>query len=563
MLAKELYKVFIKQKGLFFILALLLLKVFFVVYNSYDSHYMIDENEAYYQDYIHKYGGKITGQKVKEIEAEYDSIYHKGTRSLAESRKEEAFQVIYHQYLYEKEKGGGSILDTRGWQSILEHDDLDFFLIISIIIISCMLFCAEYESEMDELLLSSREGKYHAAKTKILIGTASGAVLSLLFQLVHIFYLYVTVGLKQGGCMLCSLEMFEGTRYDISLSNAAFLVIFMRVFGGIFLAAAAMLLAVLLKKKSFSVIISFILVLIPELLFSEESYGYYIPFPLGLLRACGYLWPNLYESAITEHGVEKVCVFHHIPQPVFCGCLAVFMAMCLASCFLCFMFFSKVYYRFGGIRKNICCILIIAFAVFTMSGCKVTQKITESVKFQINDAERWQDECRFEGGSIAIDDEDNTIIYTDEKGEETDLIRNVFPLAFPIHNIYVNGKDCYYLMENDSDTGICIRKIDMDDFSDTLVYNSTEENTEDFYGLKTKRTDEENIFDNGQETKWFFVCEKYIYLKKKHYILQINIENGVKKTVAENVSDGETSYENGTLFYLDENGEQGVYEEGD
>ena len=60
-----------------------------------------------------------------------------------------------------------------------------------------------------------------------------------------------------------------------------------------------------------------------------------------------------------------------------------------------------------------------------------------------------------------------------------------------------------------------------------------------------------------------FVCGKYIYLKKKHYIRQINIENGVQKTVAENVSDGETSYENGTLFYLDENGEQGVYEEGD
>ena len=119
MLAKESYKVFIKQKGIFFIAALLLLKIFFVVHTGYDSHFMIDENEAYYQDYIHKYGGKITAQKIKEIEAEYDSIYHEGTGTLAESRKEEAFQVIYHQYLYEKEEAYSTQEDGKVYWSMM------------------------------------------------------------------------------------------------------------------------------------------------------------------------------------------------------------------------------------------------------------------------------------------------------------------------------------------------------------------------------------------------------------------------------------------------------------
>lgn len=558
MFSKELYKVFIKQKGLFFIAVLLLLNIAFVVYDGYDSHYMIDENETYYLDYMHQYGGKITKQKEKRIEEEYDRIYHNENKSLAESRKEEAFQVIYHQYLYEKEKGGGNILDTRGWQSILEHDDLDFFLILSIIIISCMLFCTEYESEMDVLLLSAREGKYHTTRVKILLGAAAGAVLSLLSQAIHIFYLSAAVGLGQGGCPLKSLEMFEGTQYSVSLKNAVVLVVFMRVLGGMFLAALSMLLAVLLKKKNLSIIMSFILILIPELLFSKESYGYCIPLPLGLLRACGYLWPNLYEAAVTEQGLERMCVFHQIPQFAFVGIQMVFIVLPCLACYLCFIFFSKSCYGFRNIKKNIACFLIISCVIFAMNGCGVVQKHQEHSMFQIDDTEGYQDECRFEGGIISIDDDNNTIIYTDAEGGETDLIRNVFPLDFPIHNIYVNGRYCYYLMENDSDSGICIRKINMDDFSDVLVFTSMEENIEDFYGLRTKRRNEKNLFEDTEETKWFFVCGEYIYLKKKHYIKQIDMKNGLQKIVAENVSDGKASYNNGKLFYLDENGNQAI-----
>lgn len=60
MLRKELYKIFIKQKGICFLLVLLWIKIVYVVCCGYDSHYMIDENEAYYLDYIREYEGEIT-----------------------------------------------------------------------------------------------------------------------------------------------------------------------------------------------------------------------------------------------------------------------------------------------------------------------------------------------------------------------------------------------------------------------------------------------------------------------------------------------------------------------
>lgn len=558
MLRKELHKIFIRQKGICFLLVLLLFKIVYVVCSGYDSHYMIDENETYYLDYIRQYEGEITEQKQKKIEEEYDNINHSVDSSLVSSQKKKAFQVIYHQYIYEKEKGGGVMLDTRGWQSILEHDDLDFFMIICIVIISCILFCTEYESEMNILLLSSKRGKHYTTGIKILLGILSGAVFSLLFQMVNLFYLNATVGLAHGDYPLKSLEMFEGTQYTISLKDAVVLVVSIRVLGGMLLAAMAMLAAILLKKKSLSMIVGFVLVLMPELLFSRESVGYYLPLPLGFCRACGYLWPDDYVAVIAEQGIERQCIFHEISKTAFAGCLIFFMMQIVLYCLLCFMFFTKSYLKFLAFKKRVCCFFIIVMIVYSFSGCGLSHGGQESFKIEIEDN---QYICQLEEGTIEIDDENNTIIYTDGEGKENNLLRNVFPIDLSVHNIFVNGEDCYYLLENDNDSGICVRKINMNDFTDVLIYSSIEENIEDFYGLKTEERDTEEIFEDTEETKWFFVSERYIYLKKKYYIKQINRKSGLQKIVAEHVSDGKVTYNNGKIIYMDANGKEAVYQE--
>lgn len=76
MLGKELNKVFIKQKGICFFGILLLLKMTFVIFGGYDSHYLIDQNEQYYTDYMNRFQGEITEEKQEEMESEYDKVYH-------------------------------------------------------------------------------------------------------------------------------------------------------------------------------------------------------------------------------------------------------------------------------------------------------------------------------------------------------------------------------------------------------------------------------------------------------------------------------------------------------
>lgn len=67
MLMQEIYKLFTKQKIWIFIMILLAVRMVSVCITGYDSHYMIDENEKYYNEYLKKYEGKITDAKQKEI----------------------------------------------------------------------------------------------------------------------------------------------------------------------------------------------------------------------------------------------------------------------------------------------------------------------------------------------------------------------------------------------------------------------------------------------------------------------------------------------------------------
>lgn len=164
-----------------------------------------------------------------------------------------------------------------------------------------------------------------------------------------------------------------------------------------------------------------------------------------------------------------------------------------------------------------------------------------------------------EKGKVEIDPENNTVVYTDSSGRESVLTKDVFPLELTIHGIFVHGKECYYLMENDTDTGICVRKVNLEDYSDVLVYVSVEENIEDFYGLKTESQNEG--FDNSEDTRWFFVSNRYIYLKKKNYIMQINKKSRRQKIVADQVEDGKVTYDKGKLSYMNANKEWVVYEE--
>lgn len=554
MLMQEIYKLFTKQKIWIFIMILLAVRMVSVCITGYDSHYMIDENEKYYNEYLKKYEGKITDAKQKEIEKEYKKINSSSNELLASEQKNKAFQVIYDQFTYEKEKGSGYILETRGWQSILEHDSLDFSLIICIIIVMTALWGNEYETQMDMMLRSCKKGKYQTPFAKVVLGGILAVVLSAIFQLIQMIYLAGSVGFSHGNYSIQSLKFFQNFSYHITLRSAVVTIFIMRLIGAVLLSFMIMLINIWIKRKTISMIISMAAIVLTSIIFRSGSMIYELPLPLGPLKAAGYLWPSQFDGQYVGSKLVKVCTFKEISH----GSFIAVNAMCLGEIIilgvLCVIFFSKWRIKKIHIYKKMMRIITLCFIASTLfaTGCSKSTNHRE-VRVSIS-KEDTQEKAIWNGKTIEIDEDNNNIIYTDESGKKENLIRDVFPSKLTIQKIFIYGNECYYLSENDESNGICVRKINLKNFDNTLVYDSTDENIENYFGMIQKQKQYEEYFNDAEDTKWFFVADGYIYWKKKYYIAQVDIKSGKKKIIAEGVSDDKITYTKGILRYVDADG---------
>lgn len=554
MLMQESYKLFIKQKIWIFIMILLAVRMVSVGVTGYDSHYMIDENEKYYNAYLKKYEGKITDAKQKQIEKEYKRINSSGNELLASEQKNKAFQVIYDQYTYEREKGSGYILETRGWQSILEHDNLDFSLIICIIILMTALWGNEYETQMDMMLRSCKKGKYQTPFAKVMLGGIISIALSAIFQLIQIIYLAGSVGLSHGNYPIQSLKFFQHFSYHITLSSAVVMVFIIRLIGAVLLAFMTMLINIWIKRKTVSMIISMAGIVLTTIIFRSGSMIYKLPLPLGSLKAAGYLWPPQFDSQYVGSKLVKVCTFKEISHRMFMAVNAMFMTEMMILGVLCVIFFSKWRIKKIHIYKKTIRLMTICFIASTLFATGCSQNTNHSkVEVSIS-KEDTQEKTVWNGKTIEIDYDNNNIIYTDKSGKKEMLIRDVFPSKLIIQKIFIYQNDCYYLSENDESNGICIRKIDLKNFDNTLIYDSTDENIENYFGIIQRQKTYDEEFNDTEETKWFFVTDGYIYWKKKFYIAQVDIKSGKKKMIAEGVSDDKITYANGILRYVNAEG---------
>lgn len=555
---QESYKSFIKQKIWIFIMILLVIRMVSVCITGYDSHYMIDENEKYYNEYLKKYEGKITDAKQKQIEKEYKKINSSSNELLASEQKNKAFQVIYDQFIYEKEKGSGYILETRGWQSILEHDSLDFSLIICIIIVMTALWGNEYETQMDRMLRSCKKGKYQTPFAKVVLGDILSVVLSAIFQFIQIIYMAGSVGLPHGNYPVQSLKFFQNSSYHITLKSAVVMVFIIRLIGAALLAFMTMLINIWIKRKTVSMIISMSAIILTSIIFRSSSAIYRLPLPLGPLKAAGYLWPSQFDSQYVGSKLVKVCTFKEIPHGSFIAVNAMFLGEMIILGVLCVIFFSKWRIKKIHTYKKMIRIMTLCFiaSILFATGCS---KSTNHNEVSIS-KEDTQEKTVWNGKKIEIDDENNNVIYTDESGKKENLIRDVFPSKLTIQKIFIYGNECYYLSENDESNGICVRKINLKNFDNTLVYDSTDENIENYFGMIQKQKQYEEYFNDAEDTKWFFVADGYIYWKKKYYIAQVDIKSGKKKIIAEGVSDDKIIYTKGILRYVDADGNTKISE---
>lgn len=587
MLLAESYKLLIKQKTLIVIVIMVVIKIAFTFYQGYESHIIIDNNPDGYAYYIKLFNGKINDRVEKALQEEYYSVSHARAElddmankwrngKLNREQYEEAakkcyqriknnavFNLLYNQYYYAKEDPTQRyIMDPRGWNTLLCKNKIDFILILCLIIIFTPVFCSEYESDMDLLMLSSSRGRYKAGIAKLFIGFTLAALLCALFCAIEFYCIDYMVGLDNGDFPLQSLEFFKGSEYHISIYNAFLLVILTRILGCILLTEFIFILSILSKKTIITLIISSVIVIFPAIFFQGKSLLFHLPLPDGLIIGTGYLRGTSYTTTFNQQGnIEKLIDFQLISIKEFIFLLIGYMVEII---FL-FFYIIKKYSRYTlkhRIHKKIVglCLYLFAITCTILAGCNVQDEKQENFTFYAGEDRTKGKTSEY---SLFLDESKNVITAENLKtGEIITITREPFEQETVIASIFVHDEWCYYLTYTEGVEGIRIYGIEMKNFRKKLIYNSVKENNENFFGIVSEKNDYYKTLKYISQYYSFFLNENYIYLVKDNELIRIDIKSKKETVIALDVKfEDKLIFHNGNIYFIDSQYRLNIYDE--
>lgn len=480
MLKIEWKKLWWYQHGIIIVLLSLLIYAVLCLAVGCDSTKAVTQNEAAYLSYIHRWQGELNAQKVSEMQAEYDALNHADSRDAQENKA--AFMEVYNQYYYAKEEPSRRFLmDERGWNTILTHDSVNFLLVLCLLALCVPVFCGEYSCQMEQLLLSCRNGREQLANYKLLLMAGTAMLVTVLFQGVQLLVIGMTVGVSGFSYPLQSLSFFEASPYMLTIGQAYGIVVLCRIAGAAWLAVLTALLSVCCKKTGLTIFVGISVSLLPHL-FGSSFLKYVLPLPAGLLAGTGYLWGTLTEPRYNEDytAIHDIVIFRGVSPKEFWILLGVFAAL-----FLLLLWVTVRCYvgRKSGtdIRIPIRAVLIVALFVLPLTGCKEGVS-TESVYDFFGNTDYGENADYI----IELDILENAIYATSRQSGETVLLnRSTFQPSGDIFAIYVTEDTCCYAMQNTggSGEGVWVYCVDLHDFSERLYYSSVPDNTADFWGL--------------------------------------------------------------------------------
>lgn len=578
----ELKKLLIKQKGLWIIILFITLKAILLYGSPYNSHYFINRNPEGYHFYVEQYKGKLNPDKEKAINDEYYSVsraageleeasrrWREGTISKSDyesiikeyyvkQKNQAVFGIVFNQYYEAKQEPEKRyMMDERGWSTLLYPSGSDILLLLCLIGLLAPLFCQEYQSNMDALLLTSLNGRIKTCAGKLAAGALLSGGTALLFSFMEYICLDQKVGLSNGDFPLQSLKLFQDSPYGITIGQAFFFVVLCRVFGTVMLSIIISLAGILSRNSIRTLFISSLLALLPDALFKNSSILYFIPLPSGLLSAVGYLRGTSYTASFGAQGdIVRTIQFQGIDKNTLPMLLIGFTIETVGLFFFCMKKYSESKPGYAGKKAiRIISAAMLPVLLAALTGCGAAP---EAEKLLTVDAKKSLFYGQTSKYDIHFDIEQRIINARDrETGEEIPMLKDAMDTGNSVQAIYVYNDWCYYLAKNSNGDGIRIYRISMDTFYNKLIYNNIEANR--YTGLFTFKSDDykQNIeayegMASLSSIFCFFLDDDFIYYGIDSQLIQINRKSGREVVLAMDVLEwGSIYYHNGNIFYVD------------
>lgn len=579
----EIRKMFRHQKGLWLIILYFLLSFAGLLLFDTPMNSAVERNQAAYNHYLHQVEGKCTKETEDLLSKEAERIakanselqrlygeYYDGKLTEKEFtsqivaaeetvRYQKGFELLYEQYNGIRENTENRwFLYTNGWDGLLSHDSLDLLFVLLLLLLITPVFCQEYESKMDELILTEPKGaRYYALHQIALVVLVVCALCLLNSGMRYLFYGW-KYGLPNGDYPLQSLSFFSNSTREKTLIGTFLEVSFGKLFGSLSLAMLILFVSVYVKKYALTLFTCTAVVLLPYYGLTLPSAKYFLPGPLGFMVSTGFFRGNEYRyDAVTQ---EKVLLFREI------GSTARWLLFGITLCLMLMMavvilkkhtniWCAKHVRRVG---KAPCLVLMLCILTSVFSGCSAPHTAQAHPLFNLEQSNAYEnDHYRFFVENPNTD-EATWMIENKSTGEKQRLVRNPMQDATKVsEKIYGYGDYIYYMQTESYETGflstsehLSIVELDTRSFTEKIIFErNLDTNRDTFLGIG--KPNEQDI-EPFEFVEAFFLDDQYFYLIGNGQVSKVNRVTGKTEVIIEVPVLKFLSYNGASIYYIDE-----------
>ena len=271
--------------------------------------------EQLYTDY---YDNKIDDQNFKEQEGHL----------LQRAAEENGFLQIFKQYMYAREnKEKRYLLDDRAWNTLFGSVNIDYCLLLIILLIIIPVFISEYEQGMSSLNHSTSQGGKKLVEKKLFLCLGITLLLCVEFYFLRLLYFYFTTGLEHGDYPIQSIEAFATSGKALSILEGYILLSALKTLAFISYTLLLAFFAVIFKKYAPTLFCGLGVILLPQFIPTKFSLFYILAFPSGFMLAEGFLYGN--QIDVDPFSGKKIILRMEIPTTYLYLTLGLYLLACL------------------------------------------------------------------------------------------------------------------------------------------------------------------------------------------------------------------------------------------
>lgn len=572
---EELYKIMKKRYGCILLLGMVVTKLLFGFFLAEDSHhtnFLLEENKKVFLQYEKELGGKLTKQKQKKIKflmkqqnqaneflLEQGKLLTEGTITMEEYQehsikereilqKREVINLLNEQYQYAKiNKEHRFLLYPNGWINFFQKAGKDFFCFFCIIFLTTAVFLREFEQGTHKINLVCICGR----KTLYYIKWCVALTIAILFSIFSYFTEIIIAagryGLKHSFYPLQSLSLFEDCPWNISLIEAAVLILFLKMIGTIVFTSLLQFCCLFFQKTAPCLVTSLLLTAIPYFFLSKKLL-YSLPIPISFFLLDGFL-SGIYNMETGHYDFFSKKEFLILTGQV----------LFLISCFILVGYFfyqgsSYCKYKIRNIGKKWRKKSIKIFTIFLLlplfffCQCGIQEKVPI--------LHNYENDTMFENSTEIFTVCGNSFIRKEkEKKKEEPLFLNLFWDEKDYETtriIYVTESDIYYIKYYEFDQYDIVR-FDLKQMEEHILYCYRDSQAKGYNYLGIIPEPDLRIYHNQKRSQNrvinFWLDGSYLYLVKDDKVEQVNQYTKKKITIIKNAASN-VSYYNGKIYYL-------------